>query len=467
MNLGDGIYGADDFIEFDAGYWTGVEWDLLNAATGPWTELGRENTHPNGINSAPGEEHWTIRRWVSDRDADVVIGWHMRKDNPNGGGVSGALFLNGEELDRATIAGQDSSGVSRAVAAAVKAGDAVDLALGPTGLCGDPNDGSDGSVNILTIYAAATPGVPRPATLIADSQAGWSTTGTQGENGWYYGYYDQRADLETRNGTYQAADFIEFLNAGGPIDPASNHWDGVKWDLADNVVLGTGPWTEISCGGAHPAGNGQGEPSVHWAVRRWQSDFDGEVRIQGFFLNPGAGDGVVGRVFVRDEEVFSRTSDGAGVSFNVSAQVKPDDTMDFAIGANGAGNLGQGGLDAVTDGSDGTLFEAAILAVGSAPTTGPVFRRGDIDQNGAIEITDAINLLAFLFQGGGTPRCQDAGDADDSGSIDITDAVNLLGYLFLGAEAPPAPGPEVCGVDPTDDPLPGPCVYEPTANACR
>jgi hypothetical protein len=83
-----------------------------------------------------------------------------------------------------------------------------------------------------------------------------------------------------------------------------------------------------------------------------------------------------------------------------------------------------------------------------------LFRRGDADSNQRLEITDAINLLNFLFLGGPEPPCQDAADADDNGQLQITDPIRILGYLFLGGDPPPSPGAEVCGADPTADVLP-------------
>jgi len=82
-----------------------------------------------------------------------------------------------------------------------------------------------------------------------------------------------------------------------------------------------------------------------------------------------------------------------------------------------------------------------------------VFRRGDADGSGGLEITDAIFVLGFLFNGGKEPKCFDSADADDSGILDITDPIRILGYLFLGGEAPPAPGAGACGVDQTPDQL--------------
>ena len=84
--------------------------------------------------------------------------------------------------------------------------------------------------------------------------------------------------------------------------------------------------------------------------------------------------------------------------------------------------------------------------MGTAPPV-PLFKRGDGDSNGRVEITDAIAILSLLFLGGPPPACPDAADTDDSGSLDITDAVVILSYQFLGGPPPPAPGPETCGVD--------------------
>lgn len=96
------------------------------------------------------------------------------------------------------------------------------------------------------------------------------------------------------------------------------------------------------------------------------------------------------------------------------------------------------------------------------PQRGNLFWRGDSNGDGAINITDAVSILAFLFTGGVEPGCKDAADANDDGSLNITDAIFVLGYLFLGGEGPPAPGFHVCGADPTADQLEN-CLFE----ACR
>jgi PKD repeat protein len=88
--------------------------------------------------------------------------------------------------------------------------------------------------------------------------------------------------------------------------------------------------------------------------------------------------------------------------------------------------------------------QACATPVGGAVAT---FRRGDVDSNGVVEITDAVKLLGYLFLGGGDPECLEAGDTDDNGVVDITDAVTNLGYQFLGQAPPASPGPITCGPD--------------------
>jgi len=80
------------------------------------------------------------------------------------------------------------------------------------------------------------------------------------------------------------------------------------------------------------------------------------------------------------------------------------------------------------------------------------FIRGDANSTGAMDLTDAIVILSYLFLSGPPPECDDAADADDSGSLSITDPILILGRLFLGAPPLPAPYPDP-GQDPTIDSL--------------
>ncbi len=80
------------------------------------------------------------------------------------------------------------------------------------------------------------------------------------------------------------------------------------------------------------------------------------------------------------------------------------------------------------------------------------FIRGDSNRDGTVDISDAINILSFLFIGAGKNPCADASDANDDGIVDISDAVYILNFLFSGGKDPLVPYP-ILGYDETEDTL--------------
>ena len=88
-------------------------------------------------------------------------------------------------------------------------------------------------------------------------------------------------------------------------------------------------------------------------------------------------------------------------------------------------------------------------------SSGPVgtpFRRGDANGDTLFDIGDAIAMLNLLFAGGSV-TCDDAADCNDDGLVDIADAIKVLNVLFTSDTPPATPGPDNCGIDPTDDAL--------------
>lgn len=83
------------------------------------------------------------------------------------------------------------------------------------------------------------------------------------------------------------------------------------------------------------------------------------------------------------------------------------------VGAFGAGN---------------DLHDAVIGAELQLPGAIDV---GDVNQTGAVNITDAVIMLNYLFRGGWKPRARLA-DVDGNGKIQLTDAVRILLHLFRG-----------------------------------
>src|SRR6266508_4172226 len=63
------------------------------------------------------------------------------------------------------------------------------------------------------------------------------------------------------------------------------------------------------------------------------------------------------------------------------------------------------------------------------------FLRGDSNADGAVDLSDAVFTLAFLFSGGSAPACREASDANDDGATDLSDPIYTLSFLFLGGPA--------------------------------
>jgi len=100
-----------------------------------------------------------------------------------------------------------------------------------------------------------------------------------------------------------------------------------------------------------------------------------------------------------------------------------------------------------------------VISFNASPET---FRRGDVDSNGKLELTDVIRFLNFQFVGTvESLECMDAADVDDNGQLDLTDAIRILNFLYTGTAGPPEPpGHLQCGSDSTPDGL-DPCQYPP------
>ncbi len=137
---------------------------------------------------------------------------------------------------------------------------------------------------------------------------------------------------------------------------------------------------------------------------------------------------------------LNRVSDGTSHTFDFSFSLL-EELLDADDHLFGDGNR-----------SDGTPHDGALMAVfdGSADLLRVAFVRGDADQSGSVDISDAIYTLRHLFWGEVDLKCIDAMDADDEGPVDISDPIYLLTYLFLGGSPPPAPFPD-CGRDPTEE----------------
>ncbi len=68
--------------------------------------------------------------------------------------------------------------------------------------------------------------------------------------------------------------------------------------------------------------------------------------------------------------------------------------------------------------------------------TGSAFVCGDADGTGAVNISDAVYLINYIFAGGPAPDPLLAADVDCTGAVTISDAVYLIAFIFSGGPAP-------------------------------
>ncbi len=100
------------------------------------------------------------------------------------------------------------------------------------------------------------------------------------------------------------------------------------------------------------------------------------------------------------------------------------------------------------DSSDATTVEITVTRVDPPPR----FRRGDANDDGEVDVSDARFVIGFLFLGGPPPGCLEAADYNDDGEVDIADPIGTLMWLFLGGSESADPGPLDCGPDPAGSP---------------
>jgi len=106
----------------------------------------------------------------------------------------------------------------------------------------------------------------------------------------------------------------------------------------------------------------------------------------------------------------------------------------------------------VTDSDGNTTVVTIPISVTETgePPVEPELRRGDCNDDGVVDLSDAVFDLGFLFVGGPAPGCIEACNTNGDLENDLADAVFLLSHVFLGGSSPEAPFPG-CGLDPSPE----------------
>lgn len=143
----------------------------------------------------------------------------------------------------------------------------------------------------------------------------------QGKKGWSYLYYTSSKDGK---GTYVPDDAL-------PMKWAANKNEG------KDIWSGPLPWYSLGRESAKSRVLDAGYQA--WAVRRWTSDFDGEMTISGSVKctaaageGPDAGDGIGLRIFVDGKEVLNKLlPPQAAEEIQVRTPVRRGSKVDFAV----------------------------------------------------------------------------------------------------------------------------------------
>ena len=163
-------------------------------------------------------------------------------------------------------------------------------------------------------------------------------TNSQGNGGWYYGYY---------SGSLTSESFKQLPYFSNGSDVKNGWW----------AFSGSDFYTAIDIIGGHPHGPVSTRPAnvEHWSVRRWISSATGTIRLSGNINDVnrgGGGDGVTGRIIIDGKEIYSslanHSSPMSGNDYSIEVETKPGQVIDFAIDPN------------AWDGDDGTQFTVNI-----------------------------------------------------------------------------------------------------------
>ena len=115
-----------------ANFWNGSAWQWFDGDP-PFDTIGETLTRPSVIETGGtnGNEHWVIRRWVSEVSGPVVVDWHAAKKRIGGTGVTVNVYQNGTQRDTANITGTDFAGILKQTTMTVQAGDLIDFSMAP------------------------------------------------------------------------------------------------------------------------------------------------------------------------------------------------------------------------------------------------------------------------------------------------------------------------------------------------
>ena len=187
------------------------------------------------------------------------------------------------------------------------------------GQCVRADDGTpcdDGNIcTTATVCRAGACGGQNPVDICTVAGSDRDFAARQGENGWFYGYWNASADAD---GSYDStADFVEMEYCAEGSPPA-------RWTPPGRCQIAQSEpgyrWTMILVLTQHP----ENRPDIELPIRRWVSDVSGPARmLVDNFVGGDGGDGTRAMLFVDGVELW-RNDAPVGEDARVRAEIDID-----------------------------------------------------------------------------------------------------------------------------------------------
>ena len=196
-------------------------------------------------------------------------------------------------------------------------------------------DGITAAISAIVLCSSSIAGQPPGALVLADSVEQFS--GTQGADGWSYGYWEQTTDKKYDSST----DFRLLKNYGhDPINRLSSNVEfktGKLWNLEDGRSY-VSLWAE----GGHAHSSTREAKRIdktQWAVRRWTSNTKSAATIRGRIgkvmpWGKNWGGNCRAIITVDGQDVFTSTMNEKGLDYAVKVELQQGTKIDFLIGPN-------------------------------------------------------------------------------------------------------------------------------------
>ncbi|HVW20321.1 MAG TPA: hypothetical protein VHC86_03830 [Opitutaceae bacterium] len=348
---------------------SGVAW----SASYPYISITSGDQHPSTVNGGPVS---VVRRWTSSYAGAVSINGQFVAENTGGDGVGVTVLLNGQPLLARAAIGAAGAPTQKGFSlnATLKVGDTLDFAVDP-GPAADINFDATGLSATVTASSSSSGSGSSAGTGTSTAGSGLGAVlGSSGSSDSSGSAASAANDTNTASGVqvdatgdYSATapargwSYGYFVGGAGAI----GSWGNASFSALGSSGGGwTGPVPSLAVGSSTLSPSAVGIVQ-YAAVKRWTSNYTGNVQVSGSFTDTRNGDGVGVCICVNGQAALARsligvTGDGLTRTFSFVQAVIPGTTIDFVVDP-GPGRDYAG---------DATVLNATIASCASAPTTG-------------------------------------------------------------------------------------------------